>query len=550
MPSHLFAEGVAEPARYREQGVRAYRGNPFIEALPPLLSREDAKRQMAQYPEYHESDRTAHPIEREHMASLLMGVRHPVGLHAELHSRLSRLLRNGYLARNPLRPFFQPDIDARERALHVEGRGVDLYVGGAHAVTAASVQPSATGLTFLGVSGIGKSAAVEMCLHLYPQLLVHEAYEGRQFTRTQIVWLRLDAPPDGSILSLAERFFTAIDSLHAALGLQTDYRAEYMPARATVQRVIPRMARLAAQHGLGVLVLDEIQDLNPRGARAILSFLVQLVNTVGIPVVLVGGIDALPVLSAQFRQARRGASEGDLIVERAERGADWRAFCEVLWRYQYTREVTELTDEHVEALYDVSQGITQYLVLAYKLAQIRAMSVGLERVTPAVIRSIRDSLAQAGPVLSALRRRNTEVLRRFGDVVVPDGICGIPFVRGDPPRVGAPGGPGAARAADPAGATGAGEQPAAPDVRPMSPDRVSDPAMLGESRVAEMGRVPEAEGPADVADVAGGDRRSLADVVRAARANGESTYDALARHGVIGDAVWLRVSGQSTSLPA
>jgi hypothetical protein len=535
MSEHLFADGRAVMAQYHVPGVPAYRGNPFIEALPPMLEREAARHAMASLPVYDPAERLAEAIDREHMASMLSAIRKPVGLHVELHSRLSRLLRNGYVARNPVQPFFQAHIDAREQAVIVDGTANDVVVSGGYRL-ASGPRPSATGLTFLGLSGIGKSAAIEMCLQLYPQLIIHSEYHGRTFSRTQVTWLKLDAPPDGSILSLAERFFTAVDALHEALEMPTEYRTVYMPAKTTVQRVIPRMARLAAQHGLGVLVLDEIQDLNPRGARAILSFLVQLVNTVGIPVVLVGGIDALPILNAQFRQARRGAAEGDLIVRRAEQGRGWREFCETLWRYQYTAHESPMTDECVEALYEVSQGITSYLVLAYKLAQIRAIETGRERITPGMIRSVRDSLSQAVPVLEAIRRGNVEVLRRLGDVTVPDGVASIPFLRGDAAPV-------SASAPTVSRPTPASAAPAPADDGEVTPAVVDSAASSrGWRRRRSAPPLPSSPVMAEIAGEAVGTARTLPEIAADAREQGMTVHAALVQHGVIDDALWRRVA--------
>ena len=539
MSAHLFAEGHAVAAHYHIPAVAEHRENPFIEALPPTLSREAARAAMAWLPEYDDASRRAADIDREHMASMLSAIRKPVGVHIELHSRLSRLIRTGYVARNPMQPFFQRHIDARQDALAVTGTAKDILVTGAYRL-GAGPRPCSTGLTFLGLSGIGKSAAIDMCLRLYPQMIVHSTYKQQPFSRTQITWLKLDVPPDGSILGLAERFFTAVDSLHEALDVPTQYRKEYLTGKTTVQRVIPRMARLAAQHGLGVLVLDEIQDLNPRGSRAILSFLVQLVNTVGIPVVLVGGIDALPILNEQFRQARRGASEGDLIVQRAERGKGWRDFCETLWTYQYTAHASPLTDECAEALYEVSQGITQYVVLAYKLAQIRAISTGIERVTPDVIASVRDSLSQAAPVLDAIRRGNVEVLRRLGDVALPEGISGIPFLRGDAVPDAVSSSPtGSVRGADVAPARTSRAELVKSETAPtqtVAPEpgrskigwRVRRPS--DEARALDSGRTKES-----------GLGQSLVDIAAAAVKSDVPVADALREHGVMGDALWTRI---------
>jgi hypothetical protein len=280
---------------------------------------------------------------------------------------------------------------------------------------------------------------MQMVLDGYPQVVIHSNYEDRSFTRSQVVWLNLQCPSDGSIKTVCANFFHAMDAAHSSLRTQTNYTLDFVKSRSTVRTLVPSMARVAAQHGLGLLVLDEVQDLRQRGSRELLSFLVQLVNEIGVPVVLIGGVDALPALSDQFRQARRGATEGDLVVGPAENGKEWRQLCEVFWRYQYTSKDTPMTQAHVDALFECSQGITQYLVTIYKLAQIRAISTGIEEVTPSLIRSVaRDSLVQAGPVLRTMRRGNRELLDRLGDVVPPEGSDYVPFLRRDPPEASSP----------------------------------------------------------------------------------------------------------------
>src|SRR3546814_2599113 len=94
-----FNEGEAREAIYYPQTVRNYQGNPFIEALGPLLERDEAMAEMAYYPDHYDEDRLASKIEREHMVAGLEHIRHPLRLHAELYSRLSRFMRSGYVAR-------------------------------------------------------------------------------------------------------------------------------------------------------------------------------------------------------------------------------------------------------------------------------------------------------------------------------------------------------------------------------------------------------------------------------------------------------------------
>ena len=262
-----LAPGEMVFAEYRDEEHPLYRGNPYIEALPEILSRQQAAERMMYLPPYEPSHRLLPPEIREDRAGMISFVRFPIGMHKELQARLSRLIRGGYAARNPRHPAFQMEVRARQSALRVEGRGADMFVSTAGS---AGPSPTATGMTLLGVSGIGKTAAVEMCLNLYPELIIHHEYQGRALTQTQVVRLHLQCPSDGSILTLCSNFFLALDKAHASLPTPTRYHADNMRGRPAIQRLIPAMANLAAQHGLGVMVLDEVQDLNPRGIRAIL----------------------------------------------------------------------------------------------------------------------------------------------------------------------------------------------------------------------------------------------------------------------------------------
>lgn len=423
----------AQRAIYQTSKIRQYRGNPFIEALPPLLQRDNARDLMRILPDYDDADRGLPATEREHLASLVAAIRQPTWLHGELYSRVSRLICNGYLSRNPASPAFHRLVDVRVRLLEGASdasKGALPRTNGGY-ILQPGLAPDSNGLIFLGTSGIGKSKAIEMVLGLWPQLILHSEYLGQPFSTIQVPWIKLDAPSDGSVLALAERFYIAIDNLHLFAGLPSSFRATYMRARTTEATVAPDMARVAAQIGLGLLVLDEVQDLSSAKARKFLSFLVQLVNVVGVPVVLVGGLDAFHLVTEQFRQVRRGSTEGDLIVTQSEPGNRWNDFCKVLWAYQYTTQKIDMTPGHAAALFDVSQGITEFLVIAYKNAQVRAISTNRPFVTPAIIRSVRDTLSLAQPALGALRRGAAFVIDRMSDLKPPSGVETQPFLRGD-----------------------------------------------------------------------------------------------------------------------
>jgi AAA domain len=299
-----------------------------------------------------------------------------------------------------------------------------------------SAHSTPLGFTIIGFPGVGKSTSVEAVLSLYPQVIYHNRYRDRELNVAQLVWLKLECPHDGSIKGLCLNFFQTVDDL-----LGTNYAKNYAGSRRTTDELLPPMARLAALHGVGVLVIDEINRLSGTksgGAARMLNFFVQLTNSIGVPAVLVGTFKAKSVLSGEFHQIRRGTGQGDLVWDRMEKGGwvddnehgdiaetqkpgVWQLLLESLWTYQYVNVPCPLTKELSDALYEETQGITDFACKVYMLAQVRAIVTARtpqdEVVTPDIIRSVaRDSLRQAQPVLMALRRGDDQYLSSVPDI--------------------------------------------------------------------------------------------------------------------------------------
>jgi hypothetical protein len=430
LPQILAGQGRAASAEYLEQEISGYQGNPFIEALPRIMTEDEAIEALARYPPYDEGEREMPAHLRLHAIQNALQFFAPLPVHVDLEQRFSRMMRSGYQMRNPVARGFWRDLDDRSKAVSAS---TNLVPNCARSLT--------LGFTIIGFPGVGKSTSVEAVLSLYPQVIYHGRYKGRDFNVAQVVWLKLECPHDGSIKGLCLNFFQAIDNL-----LGTKYEHNYAGGRRTTDDLLPKMARVAAIHGIGVLVIDEIQRLSwakSGGAGKMLNFFVQLTNSIGVPVVLVGTYKARSVLSGEFHQIRRGTGQGDLVWDRMEEGewveekrdgeaggegsvgnqkiGIWQLFLESLWPYQYVRVPCALTKELSHVLYQETQGITDFAAKVYMLAQVRAITTAArpedEVITADVIRSVaRDSLKQAQPVLVALRRGDTQYLSTVPDV--------------------------------------------------------------------------------------------------------------------------------------
>ncbi len=411
-------------AFYRDPLIPSYKGNPFIEALPPIWSKEEVINLLQRYPDYQEEHRAWATELRVHLIRSVLKFFEVLPRHIDLEQRISCTIRTGYEARNPCLPDAWLHIRDKVQSLKsvlVPQEGVEMEELIPTVALQADLEMAATGFAFIGISGIGKTTSLKNILALYPQVIIHNRYHDVDFNRVQVVWLKLECPFDGSIKGLCLNFFQALDSL-----LGTNYYEHYgRRGRSTVDALLPYMTRVSLLHGLGILVIDEIQHLNEAksgGARRMLNFLVQLVNTVGMPVIPVGTYKATPILGGEFRQARRSAGQGDLFWYAMKEDETWQFFLESLWMYQYTKEPCPLTPELSHTLYDVSQGITDLAVKVYMLAQVRAITRGDdESISDALIRSVAyDSLRLANPILEALRTGDILQLQKVDDVLPID----------------------------------------------------------------------------------------------------------------------------------
>ncbi|PEO42217.1 transcriptional antiterminator [Bacillus pseudomycoides] len=413
--NNLVLKGDFEEANYKAQVLSEYDNNPFIEALPPIFDEDDVLERFMVTPRITEQDKQSETNIRYHVLKRVKNFIQPLPIHFEVERRLSTLIRRGYLARNPLDKTFLERIRVLHQ-LREDEEEAHKYID----ERLNYIRSTADSLSIIGISGIGKTTAIERLLLMYPQVIKHEAYKRQPFNRTQIVWLKIDCPYDGSLSTMCKGFFKAIDDL-----LGTRYLEKYGYLNRVTSTMLLHMTSLASMYGIGVLVIDEIQHLlhSKNDQEEMLNFFVTLSNTVGIPTVLIGTSKAQQLFKGNFRQARRAASDGAIIWDRmAEDSEEWEFFLETLWELQCLKTRSELTGEIKKTFYEECQGITSVAVNLFILAQERALfdeSNEDETITSRVLKkTAKEDMKIIQPMLNAIHKNDLKAMYKYEDIMI------------------------------------------------------------------------------------------------------------------------------------
>jgi len=393
-------------AQYHEAEIREYKGHPLINALPPINSPHDAAKLLARFPEVYESERSlpAH-IRRQAMMRILDQFLYPTKSHLQLEQMISGMLRRGYLSRNIATPDYHLNLEDVDHT--------DFYSIARNAGNEALVS------SVIGCSGTGKSTAVEAILKTYPQAIYHPEYQ-----HSQLVWLKVECPHDGSVKNLCTNFFRAVD---VALG--TDYQALYVKSRSSAESMLGSIARVCALHSIGVLVIDEIQHLERSrsgGSAKMINFFVTLTNVIKVPVLFIGTPKALELFQPTMRSARRAAQFGSLDWGRfARAGAnsgdgEWERFFRRLWKLQWFETPTPLSQGMMDLFWELTQGVAHIAVTLFYLSQARAVVANRKAIDrPLVTKVYQDELAMIHPMISALRSGREETILQYADLDIP-----------------------------------------------------------------------------------------------------------------------------------
>lgn len=403
-------------ASYNTCSIDAYSGNPLIDALPDYLSysKQDIIERLVHWPEPPDPQASLRQKSDwlRRISSLLFI---PLARHLELQTLVSMLILQGYDQRKPLT---EQNLNVLQQAYEAQQRGehVNVDYGGQVAAEPLSI-------ALIGTSGVGKSYAVQHILgRMYPQLIHHNAPDlGAVFD--QVVYLKVEIPHDGSVKSMC---YNLICELSLVTG--NDY-LDTISSRMTLERLRNRLISLLGIHYVGLIILDEVQNLLSarKNKEELFNFIVGLSNTVRVPIMFVGTPKILKIRMQGMRVSRRLGSMGSLIWKPLEfKGKAWDRFIKQLWTQNVlTDDQADIPEEIESILFDYSQGIPDIIVKLFVLSQERVMSLhaskaqekGRMKLSTASISAVFDDyFGHLKPMIDILKSKDRDRIEQIEDL--------------------------------------------------------------------------------------------------------------------------------------
>jgi hypothetical protein len=398
-----------------------YSDNILIQACGPIHTDSDLIAQLTYIPQPFPSnmDFHNHSALASHYVEKVKSIHVPSSESLSIAQAIDLMLRQGYVDRNPSSSLTWQGIYEKR--------------------TLAPPKITAQAAYVTGISGTGKSRAVERALQLYQQVVVHDSFPQMRSQFKQLVWLKVDVPPNGSSRELAFALMRATDH---ALGtsLFEDYALSSKRSGLELLNLWWDKARV---HFLGLLVLDEvsnlfkIETLKQRLKRKneserlhlrvaddeALKFIINLNNSAKIPLVMMGTPDGMEAFCTRLSTAERLITGGIYKVNRStnEENSHFRKYMfPALDKFRLGHRVNEDTPRIRGRLIELSAGIPRIYVSLWCLSGKVMVQRNGKTLEVEDLDYVMDKfMSPLKPAINALQTDDPRRLARYEDLLPP-----------------------------------------------------------------------------------------------------------------------------------
>ncbi len=385
--------------------------NPLVKRLPPFVTSAQMTQKLGSRPL---SDVNWESVPVAERAVLLNQLKLTFCVTADSLSiamALQSLLWDGLLARDPRLPeqrrmVYEIAEYDHKKVESMEWR--DDFIGG---------------ITIRGITGVGKSAAVNRFLSLYPKVIQHGRNEAAHWVEfCQLVYLKVPMSADGTRGGFLQNCLLEMDKV-----MSTDYFKRHQGKQWTVERLLVNVLHYLSLHRCGLLIIEEAQQKNlavSQFARDFLTFFLRLLNH-GIPVVIIGNPLAFSELDSFSQDQSRFSEYGDFRIGPAYdfRDEEWRdEWMPNLWRATLLDEEDEPIEDLDELIWTYTAGFPRYVARLRRETLSVAIQMGSTKVCLDHIEIAKMSppMMGAAKLISAFVNRDWRDLEQFLDIPIAE----------------------------------------------------------------------------------------------------------------------------------
>lgn len=332
--------------------------NELINKLPPPRSKKEYLNVVENSPFISEDMKKLSALERSMMVSGIKEFRIARDFGYAIDWRIAMALRKGYM------------LSIKNEENNGEG-STERY---------RKREDDTSAFILYGPSGVGKTTTLNTSLAYYKQVIEHK---GKDYNFKQLVYIKVECPPADSFKSFLD---SCLDEMEKALNMKFEDRIYYR----TADQKEELFKNLANRWNLGLLVIDEIQNLLSIKKNVLMNQFLKLTNELGVPIIYVGTDKFVEYMEkAEFFTVRRFGVQ--IAVEAYKKDILWNHMMNELWKNQWMQEYVPLTQELNDVFYEETKGVISRVIDLFSNAQVEAILQGIDTVdnfTPEFIRFI------------------------------------------------------------------------------------------------------------------------------------------------------------------
>lgn len=403
--------------------LNPYAGNILTQGLGLIRSRLDTAKALTELPKRLNSMDGIPPHIALHHLMSVRDFHFPSVEECRLHQTIDLMVRQNYRYLDPTAAATWSTVSG-DRVASTHNRA------------------SGYGAAVVGHSGTGKTEAILRCLRSYPQQVIHhDSFPRLVGSHQQVVWLSINVPPSGRTVDLATDLMREWDRVTG----ENRFASDLIKERRDGMKMLDSWRQVATSHFLGVLHLDEVQNLfklatlKKRRTKSgipteapelsivedqFLKWILILMNTWHVPLLLSGTPDGIGALTRRLSTTERIVTSGYHVFQHFESATDSnyrKNFLEQLGKYQYVQRKLAVDDELANLVLELTGGIQRLIVALW----IAAHRVALERNDGSLLlndfrKAAATYLAPVAPAVAAFRSKDPVKMSRYEDLLPRD----------------------------------------------------------------------------------------------------------------------------------